>query len=272
MASNRLLNRISSIRCIAAVALFSALALVPAWISVAQEPNSPSFEVATIKPSQPATAGPLIGISAGRITLTGFTLKELVVFAYWIHPSQVGGASGWMASDKFDIVGKPEKGFVPQDQLRKMVQNMLAERFQLSIRHDEKELPIYVLSEAKGGSKMKARKPNDGGAGFRLVFDGAARLPGRNATVAQLIFVLQTRGVFDRPVVDKTGFTGNFDFDLSWSPIENQPGGRGAAIASDSDAPDLFTAIQQQLGLKLESRRGPVDVVMIDRVEKPLTN
>src|SRR5579863_6876795 len=119
----------------------------------AQAAAPPAFEVATIKPSQPETPGPLIGISAGRLILTSFTLKELMVFAYWIHPRQVLGAAGWMESDKFDIVAKPEGGQVPEEQLRKMLQILLADRFQLKFHHDMKQLPAYALVLAKNGSK-----------------------------------------------------------------------------------------------------------------------
>ena len=233
----------------------------------AQAADAPAFEVTTIKPSQPdSTAGPLIGISGGRITLTGFTLKLLMVYAYWIHPNQVAGSSGWMDSEKFDIVAKPEKAFLPQDQLRRMLQTMAADRFKLKFHHEQRELPVYVLTVAKGGPRMKARTPGDGGPGFRMVFQGNS-LPGRNASIAQMIFVLQTR-VVDRPVIDETGLSGSFDFDLAWS----RDAVGDATGPADSDAPDFFTAMQKQLGLSLESRKAPVDVLVIDRAEKPDAN
>lgn len=233
----------------------------------AQGPDSPAFEVTTIKPSDPDTAGPLIGISVGRLTLTAFTLKELMVYAHWVHPNQVLGTSGWMDTQKFDIVAKPEKGFSSQDQLRQMLQALLADRFKLKYHRGQRELPAYALTLSKGGSKMKPRTPGDGGPGFRLVFQGNS-LPGRNASIAQMIFVLQTRAL-DRPVIDQTGLTGNFDFNLSWS---SDPVGGTRGAATDSDSPDLFTAMQTQLGLKLESRRAPVEVVVIDQAQKPDAN
>jgi uncharacterized protein (TIGR03435 family) len=249
----------------------AACASAAAGLLVAQTPAAPAFEVATIKMSQPDTPGPSIGISAGRLTLTSFTLKELMVYAYWIHPSQVLGASGWMDSDKFDIVAKPEGGQVPEEQLRKMLQTLLTDRFLLKFHREMKQLPAYALVPAKNGSiKMKARMPGDGGPGFRLVFQGA-RLPGRDASMSQLAFVLQAM-VLDRPVLDKTGLTGSFDFDLVWTPNETQFGGKGATIPADPDSPNIFTAIQEQLGLKLEPQRDPVPVLAIDRAEKPSEN
>ena len=252
------------------VCVIVACGAAASGLLIAQAAAPPAFEVATIKPSQPETPGPLIGISAGRLTLTSFTLKELMVYAYWIHPSQVLRAAGWMEADKFDIVAKPEGGQVSEEPLRKMLQILLADRFQLKFHHDMKQLPAYALVLAKNGSKMKARMPDGGGPGFRLVFQGA-RLPGRNASMAQLTFVLQAV-VLDRPVLDKTGLAGNFDFDLSWMPNETQFGGRGGTTPADPDSPDIFTAMTEQLGLKLESQKDPVDILMIDRAEKPSAN
>lgn len=236
----------------------------------AQQSTTTSFEVTTIKPSQPDTKGPLIGISAGRLTLTGFTLKEMMGYAFWIHATQIVGASGWMDSEKFDVVAKPEKPSLPEPELRKLFAVMLADRFALHYHHDTRALPAYVLSVDKGGSRMKARTPGDGGPGFRLVFQGA-QLPVRYASMDQLAFVLQAV-VLDRPVINRTGLAGNFDFDLAWMPNETQFGGRGGTMTADADRPDLFTAMREQLGLRLDSERGPADVLVIDHAERPAAN
>lgn len=255
-------------RCAGFSALLLAVSLVPWLMMFAQQPNAPAFEVASIKPIKPETAAsPVIGISADRITLTNFTLKQLIGYAYWIHANQILGASGWMDSDKFEVVAKPDKGFVPEELRRRMLQTLLADRFRLKFHHDAKQLQAFVLSVAQNGSRMKARTPGDGGAGFRLMFQGAT-LPGRNASVAQLAWVLQAV-VLDRPVVDKTGLTGNFDFDLFWSPNETQFDGRGAHMTADPDSPDLFTALREQLGLRLVSQKLLVDVLVLDEAEKP---
>jgi uncharacterized protein (TIGR03435 family) len=247
--------------------IFIAVACSAAqWTAFAQAADAPKFEVTTIKPSEPDTEGPVIGISAGSLKLQAFTLRQIMMYAYWIHPDQIQKASGWMESEKFDIVAKPEKSPMPEEQMRRMLQILLSERFKVNFHHEQKDLPVYALTVTKGGSKMKARMPGDGGAGPRLVFQGKS-LPGRNVSIAQLIFVLQTRAL-DKPVIDETGLSGNFDFNLAWSsdPV------RGEVGPSDSDNPDLFTAIQQQLGLKLDSRRSPVDVLVIDHAEKPDAN
>jgi bla regulator protein BlaR1 len=233
--------------------------------------DDPGFEVATIKPTEPGKDGPVIAISAGKITFTGFTLKHLIGYAYWIHANQVIGGARWMDSDEFDITAKPEKGFVSfVEDSRKMLQTLLVDRFRLKFHHDTRELPAYVLSVAKGGSKMKPRTSGDGGGGFRLVPEGSS-LPGRNASMAQFAFVLQTV-VMDRPVLDRTELAGNFDFNLSWAPDETQFGGRGGKMPSSPDSPDIFAAMQEQLGLKLESRKVPVDVLIVDEAERPGPN
>jgi uncharacterized protein (TIGR03435 family) len=189
----------------------------------------------------------------------------LMVYAYWIHPDQVQKTSGWMDSGKFDIAAKPE-GFVPEDQLRRMLQAMLAERFKLMFHHDQKELPVYVLTVAKGGSKMKARMRGESWSWSPPGVPG--QQPARTERCDRSVdFVLQTR-VLDRPTIDETGLNGKFDFDLSWSP----EGVRGDVRPADSDSPDLFTAIEKQLGLKLSARRGPVDVLVVDHAEKPDAN
>lgn len=253
------------VSCCAAIILLTMVFIVSQGVAFAQGGDAPAFEVTSIKLSKLETTDPLIGISPGRLTLTGFNLKMLMVYAYWIHPDQVQKTSGWMDSEKFDIVAKPERA-VSQDQLRRMLQVMLTERFKLTFHHEQKELPIYTLTVAKGGSKMKARMPGDGGPGFRLVYQGNS-LPGRNASISELIFVLQTR-VLDRPVIDETSLNGRFDFDLSWSPDRL----RGDTPPTDSDNPDLFTAVQNQLGLKLDSRRGPAEVLVVDHAEEPDAN
>jgi uncharacterized protein (TIGR03435 family) len=272
LRQNRAFSPAASAKAVAAstmalTALLLAASLAPRWIAFAQ---APAFEVATIKLSQFGTPGPVIGISAGSIALTGFTFKQLMGYAWWLHSGQVLGTAGWTDSERFDIVAKPGLGHVPEPQLRTMLQALLVNRFHLTFHHDMKVVPAYTLATGPGGPKMKARAPGDGGAGFRLVFEGP-RLPGRNASMAQLAFVLQTVAL-DRPVIDKTGLAGNFDFDLSWTPDETQFGGKPQAKSPDKDDPDLFTAIAQQLDLRLESRKDPVDVLVIDHVEKPDAN
>jgi uncharacterized protein (TIGR03435 family) len=151
-----------------------------------------------------------------------------------------------------------------------MLQALLADRCQLKFHRESREMPIYALVVAKGGHKMKARIEGDGGASPSMLFQGP-RLPGRNVTMDILVSGL-IRIVRDRPIIDKTGLSGHFDFDLVWRPDPVQAGGGAGGAPVNADQPDIFTALQEQLGLKLESARGPAEVLVIDSVSKPSEN
>jgi uncharacterized protein (TIGR03435 family) len=230
---------------------------------------TPEIEVSTIKRSD--YPGRLIGLPGPTLTTRGTTLKDVILWAYNVHPSQVLGGPGWLDSDKYDIVAKPEGGvLLDGEQIKQMLRTIMTDRFHLSLRHETKELLVYALTIGKNGPRMKVRTDGDGGAAFTLLISGP-RWPVRNAPMAQMVSVLQMV-VLDRPVLDKTGLTGRFDFDLAWTPDETQFGGRGATMPGDPNAPNIFTAFQEQLGLKLEPQKAPIDVLVIDRVERPSEN
>ena len=156
-----------------------------------------------------------------------------------------------------------------------MVQKMLADRFKLSFHHDTKELSVYVLSVAKGGPKL-AKSEGDPNGLPGLFFRGRpGDLGVRNATMADFTGLMQS-AVLDRPVVDQTELKGRYDFTLNWTPDESQFAGLGAKIPPPTDTanapPNLYTAIQEQIGLKLEATKAPADVMIIDHVEKPSEN
>jgi uncharacterized protein (TIGR03435 family) len=237
------------------------------------------FDVATIKPSNPETRGQSILVGRGGsnlFTTTNTTLNDLVTFAYDIHLRQIVGGPSWLGTDRFDITAKPEAQGIPNvTQLRTMVQKLLAERFSLAFHREKREMPAYVLTVAKGATP-KLTKNESGG----LLPGFGGRGPGsvgvRNSTMTEFAGFLQAR-VLDRPVVDQTGVSGKFDFTLDWRPDLSQLGPPGATpppqLPPEVEArPDLFTAIQEQLGLKLESSRAPVEAYVIDKVEKPSEN
>jgi uncharacterized protein (TIGR03435 family) len=231
--------------------------------------TAPAIEVSTVKRSD--YPGVLIGLPGRTLTTRGTTLKDILQWAYNVHPRQVSGGPGWIDSDKFDIVAKPEGGvFLDGEQIKTMLRTLMADRFQLKLHHETKDLPVYALTIGKNGPKMKVRTDGDGGAPFSLLI-GGPRWPVRNAPMGLMVSVLQMV-VLDHPVLDKTGLTGNFDFDLVWTPDETQFGGRGASMPGDPNAPNIFTAIQEQLGLKLEAQKAQVDVLVIDSAEKPSEN
>lgn len=246
--------------------------LFPAFtfgVAAAFGQTRPSFEVATIKLTDPAFGGILAGFPPGRFEARGFTLEDLVGMAYQVDNRQIADGPKWAETERYDIVGTTMKQSTP-DQINVMMQSLLADRFQLKVHHDTKELPVYVLTVAKGGPKMKVRTEGDGGAKESMLIRGAL-IPGRDTTTQFLAAGLQ-KIILDRPVLNKTGLTAHYDFDLKWRPDPSQFRGNGDKLSSDPNDPDLFTALQEQLGLKLTAERAPVDVVVIDSAEKPSEN
>jgi bla regulator protein blaR1 len=236
---------------------------------------NPSFEVATIKPSKPGRPGKLLTMRGRQFLTVNTTLSDLIVFAYGIHPKQIVGAPAWIDSDKYDLAGEPDaKGQPSLNQVKVMLQKLLADRFQLAFHHDKKELSVYALRVAKNGPKL-TRSQADPHAPPRLLFTKLGNLPAGNASMADFAGVMQA-AVLEKPVLDQTGLSGKWDFTLTWTPDPTQFAGlrNGAAPppVDPNGPPDLFAAIQQQLGLKLESTKAPVDVLVIDRVEKPSAN
>ena len=239
---------------------------------------NPSFEVATIKPSRPEERFSLLVNRSGMMNTTSTSLSDLIKFAYGVHPKQITGGPPWLETEKYDVTAKPDSEGIPNgDQLKLMVQKLLTERFQLAFHRDKKELAVYAITVTKTGAKLSKNETG----GILPGFGGPPRnFNVRNATMAEFAGVLQAN-ILDRPVVDQTelGST-RYDFTLKWTPDPSQgqiggpgPGANVPPAAPDPDAPpDLFTAFQQQLGLKLESTKAAVDVLVIDKVEKPSEN
>jgi len=237
---------------------------------------NPSFEVATIKPTKPDAQGKYITVQGNRMISMGFSLTDYISFAYGIHAKQVTGLPAWAEADKFDITAKPDIDGIPNDkQLKGMVQKLLADRFQLAFHHDKKELSVYVLSVAKVGNKMTKSEGDPNGLPALFFPSRLGDLLVRNATMADFTGLMQS-AVLDRPVVDQTGITGRWDFKLAWTPDDSQFAGFGAKIPPPTDAanapPNLYTAIQEQIGLKLDATKTAADVLVIDKVEKPSDN
>ena len=238
-------------------------------------PN-PAFDVATIKPSNPDAPGKMFRVGPGiQFSTLNTTLMDMIGFAYGMHPKQIVNAPDWMSKDKFDILAKPDGEGMPKDaQWKAMVQKLLTDRFQLTFHHDKQELSVYAIVPSKDGPKLtkSSGDPNGlPGLGFR----GLGDLVVRNATMGDFAGLMQG-AVLDKPVVDQTGLQGRFDFLLKWTPDQSQFesfGGVHTPPADTADAPpDLYTAIQQQIGLKIESTKAPVDVMVIDKVAQPSAN
>ena len=235
----------------------------------------PSFEVATIKPSKPDEDGAGYSLDGRHVSTENTSLDNLIGYAYDIHRKQIAAAPDWADSDKYDIAGVPDLPGEPNDiQMKLMVQKLLADRFQLKFHREPRELSVYVLAVAKNGPKNLTRSAASG-EGFSIPIGGAkggVKMTVYNGTMTNFaIFGLQG-AVVDRPVVDRTGLTDRYDFALKWMPDDSQFGGHTQFPEVKDSLPSLFTAIQEQLGLKLEPMKAPVDVLVIDHVEKPSPN
>jgi len=238
---------------------------------------NPAFEVATIKPSDPARPGQIITLRGAEIITTNTTLHDLINLAYWLHPKQLTGGPAWTVSDKFDLAGKPDAPGQPNvDQMKMMIQKLLADRFQLKFHFEKRELSVYAITIAKTGAKLTRSQDDPNGlAGWNVGRSAlGTTFTFRNAPLSQITAVLQNS--LDKPVVDQSGLSEKYDFTVTFTPDPAQAallGGPPRPAADNPDAaPDLFTAFQQQLGLKLESTKAPVDVMVIDKVEKPSEN
>ncbi|HTV09540.1 MAG TPA: TIGR03435 family protein [Candidatus Aquilonibacter sp.] len=235
----------------------------------------PVFEVATIKPSAPDEQGKYFTVRGDRFVTANTTLLDLIKFAYGVQDKQVANLPDWATSQKYDLDGKPDiPGMPDPDQLRHMVQLILADRFQLKFHEEKKDMSAYVLSVAKGGEKMEKAAP-DSGSLPGLFFRGLGVLTVRNATMQDFCQLMQS-AVLDRPVVDETGLQGRYNFLLKWTPDESQFGGLGVKVPPPSDAadapPPLYTAITEQIGLKLEAGKASVRVLVVDHVDQPSAN
>jgi uncharacterized protein (TIGR03435 family) len=241
----------------------------------------PEFEVATIKPSDPNRPGWGITVNPSGIFRTlNTTLNDLIKFAYGVHPKQVAGAPAWADSDKFDVEAKPNKPGMPSvDQMKTMLQGLLADRFSLAFHKDKKELSAYAITVVKSGVKIKKEE------NANIPVPGFGGLPqrgfnARNATLAEFASVLQAQ-FMDLPVIDQTGLGDTrYTFMVKFTPDPGMRpfGGAGAPpeaqpAAADPDAPpDLYSAMEQQLGLRMQKTKAPVDVMVIDKIEKPSGN
>jgi len=232
------------------------------------------FDVATIKPSIPGRPGKLFTVKGRQVLTINTSVNDLMTMAYEVHGRQIIGGPSWLESDKYDITGQPVgQGLPSLAQMRTMIRQLMTDRFKLTFHREKRELSAYAITVAPGGPKMTKNDANPNGLPS-LLFRGLGNLPGSNATVADLANVMQS-AVLDRPVVDKTGLQGRYDFTLQWTPDEtqfNQMGVRVPPPSPDATAPVLFTAFQEQLGLKLESTKAPVEVLVIDRIERPSEN
>lgn len=308
-SSRKILLTVSAVTAIAlplGIGIWTAppsLAQSAASISSPAAAEPPHFEVASIKPAAPDQRGTFIRPGPnGGINISNMPLKEMIVLAWQIQPFQVSGGPSWIESLRWDITATGNHKFNP-DEMPLLVQSLLLDRFQLKIHHETKDLPVYALVLANKDGKLGPQlipskegsctpfdpskplpppgrdpgKPPAMGCGG--MFMGLDRLGATSITIDRMIPMLSR--MLGRTVIDKTGLTGKYDAQMQWTPDPAQlqqmapPGGLPPNMPApqiDPNGPSLFTALQEQLGLKLESQKGPVDIVVIDSVEKPSEN
>jgi uncharacterized protein (TIGR03435 family) len=255
----------------------------------------PAFEVISIKPRTPDTSAGRIPNSPDRFVRPNATLSGLIEYAYDMRSFQIIGGPGWLRSDRFEVSAKAEVA-VPDGQMRLMVQRLLAERFGLVVHRETREMDTYALVTAKRdgqlGEKMKSSerdcapiidagnpRPREPGepppcAWFVALMNGNSFARLRLTGIRMPRFAAVLEPMAGRKIVDRTNLPGTYDIEMDFLP---DPGLLGLPIPNatalqQSDVPPLTTAVQDQLGLKLESERAPVDVILIDRVEPPTAN
>ncbi len=269
-------------------------------------PAKPSFEVAIVKPSTSADNRIMIMAQpGGRFMVNNATLKMVMGVAYRVRDFQMMGGPNWISSDRWNIEAKAEEGTVPPqkgfpdptvpDPLMLMVQSLIEDRFQLKMHRETKELAVYELLVGKSGSKMKLSAdqspieppgrgappppPQRGGRGGPTprgsVAVGRGNLDASGVPLRNFVQILAQQ--LGRPVIDKTDLKGLYDIKLQWTPELGQgqftPGGaEPPPPPADASGPSIFTAVQEQLGLRLESAKGQVEVLVIDSVQKPTEN
>jgi uncharacterized protein (TIGR03435 family) len=246
----------------------------PKVVPMAADAN-PKFEVVTIKPTAAGVLEKYFRVYGRRFTTQDTSVADLMEVAYGVDPQQILGAPGWVREEKFDVVGVPDGVGEPNGaQWTGMVQKMLVERIGLRFHRAKKEMLAYVISVGKSGAKGFTKSESSyplPSLEFNSVA-GGLMLPARNATLGQFAAMMQTV-VLDRPVVDQTGMAGRFDFQLKFMPDETQFGGHPPKVSDTSEvAPGLRDAMEQQLGLRLWTAKIPVEVLVVDEVERPSAN
>jgi uncharacterized protein (TIGR03435 family) len=236
-----------------------AVVVVSAFAQEATAP--PAFEAASIKPNRSGGGNSSSHSRTGLLQMTNVSLWSIIVRAYRIKDYQLSGPD-WLRTERFDIMAKPPSAST-EEQLMPMLQTMLAERFKLQTHHETKDFPVYALVEAKGGIRFKPVDPTGGSSTNSSNDEKGGELKVERTTMSRLAEWISSR--VDRPVLDMTGLTGAYTFGLKFS-IESE--------RSDSDTakyPIVPLAIQEQLGLRLEKRTAPLEILVVDRAEKAPT-
>jgi uncharacterized protein (TIGR03435 family) len=258
------------------------------------EAARPIFDVAAIKPSSPEARGSSLNFQPPNgVRVTNMSVKALITFAYDVRDFQVSGGPGWVESQHFDIMAKgepsPTTADLPSDprkmtdqqrnlkmaEMRARLRALLEDRFKLQVHREIKEGQVYALVTGKSGSKLTPSA--EGNEGRQGTSTGRGQITGYRAPIQMLVEALSAH--LGRPVFDKTELAAKYDWKLQWTPESREagtpsatPAGGEASTPSAPEGPTLFTALQEQLGLRLESRKGPIETLVVDRVDQPSEN
>lgn len=223
----------------------------------------PAFDVASVKPGGPVRPDGLLEINLGHaehgvLTLSNTTLSECIRYAYGLTNEEQIAGPVWIKDRQFryEIVGKAAPG-TTVEQLRSMLQTLLNERFGLEVHREPRKIAHYDLALAKGGPKLVESK-TDGS--MDRVYYGIGRLAYNRSTMDRFVVLLSRQ--LKQPVFDKTGLHGKYDIDLRWTADDAAP------AADSTPLPDIFTALRQQLGLRLEASKEPLEIIVVDKAEK----
>ena len=218
----------------------------------------PSFEVATVKPSDPKDNSTGFHTQGRRVFVENETVRNMLMAVYDLQPRQIAGQPDWVDSERFDVQGVPDQNGMPSwPQYQEMVRKLLADRFGLKFHRESREMTVYALKVAKGGPKLT---PSNAGPEALDQTGNANMMRFRANSMPD--FVRELDAMVDRPVVDETGLQGRFDFTLRWRP-------EGAPADDPNAAEPLFTAIPEQLGLRLEAAKAPAEVLVVDHIDRP---
>lgn len=223
----------------------------------------PSFEVATIKPADPNQSKGNFRIGGHRINIENQSVDSLLSVAYAIHQKQIVDGPAWLDTQRYDIVEQPDVEGVPNlRQIQEMLQELLASRFDLTFHREKRELSIYAITVAKGGPKLAKSAKSSSGLPTQSGSGSGGQQIRKFTNNSMSDFALGMQAFLDKPVVDETGLAGRYDFILKWTPDE-------ISTNNPNAPPGIFTAAQEQLGLKLEPTKAPTDVLVIGHVERP---
>jgi uncharacterized protein (TIGR03435 family) len=249
------------------VAVLALMSRSPAWTQPqASSTSGPSFDVASVKLHKGEVTFSQDPTPRGRrVIATASTLLDLVTYAYGMRYDQISGGPSWAGADHYDIEAKAEGEGSPLTaaQSREMVQKLLSDRFQLKVHRETVEAPVFALVVGKNGPKLKPIPADATGGGFVRATGKGLHMEAKKGTMEQL--ARQLSATAGRPVIDRTGLAGYYAYTLDWFPANRVP-------PPDLDAPSMFAALPEQLGLRLESTKGPIEKLVIDHVEKPSEN